>query len=153
MMEVSTFVSVALIIALPGIAETVFCLPVLLSARTRALFRSLPPAGSVAVSYLCTVLALSVPFVAAVGAVFGLDIWRGPRYNVLIRGATFVSASYLIVLPATAIIGLPRYGLDWDTTGYGVGTWGVLLVSTLWYLALLLVPIVLLSALLALPTG
>jgi len=152
-MEPSTFVSIALTVALPGIAETVFCLPLLLSARTRALFRSLPPAESVAVSYLSVMLALSVPFVASVVAVFGLDIWRGPIYNVLIRVATFVSATYIIVLPATAIIGLPRYGLDWDQTGYGVGTWAILLLSTLWYVVLLFVPIVLLSALLALPTG
>lgn len=152
-MEPSAFVSIALTVALPGIAETVFCLPLLLSTRTRALFRSLPPTGSVAVSYLSVMLALSVPFVAGVVAVFGLDIWRGPIYNVLIRVATFVSASYIVVLPATAIIGLPRYGLDWDQTGYGVGTWAILLLSTLWYVVLLFVPIVLLSALLALPTG
>lgn len=152
-MEPSTFASIALTLALPGIAETVFCLPLLLSARTRALFRSLPPAGSVAASYLSVMLALSVPFVASVVAISGLDIWHGPIYNVLIRIATFVSVSYIVVLPATAIIGLPRYGLDWDPTGYGVGTWVILLLSTLWYTVLLFVPIVLLSALLALPTG
>lgn len=152
-MDPSTFVSIALTLALPGIAETVFCLPLLLSARTRALFRSLPPAESVAVSYLSVMFALSIPFVAGVAAVFGLDIWRGPIYNGLIRVATFVSASYIVVLPATAIVGLPRYGLDWDQTGYGVGTWAILLLSTLWYVVLLSVPIVLLSAVLALPTG
>lgn len=152
-MEPSTFVSIGLIVALPGIAETVFCLPILLSARTRALFRSLPPARSVAVSYLSIMLVLSIPFVAGIVAVFGLAAWDEPIYNVLIRIATVVSVSYLVVLPATAIVGLPRYGLDWDPTGYGVRTWTVLLLSTLWYVVPLFVPIALLSALLALPTG
>lgn len=152
-MEPSTFASIVLTMALPGIAETVFCLPILLSTRTRALFCSLPPAGSVAVSYLSVMLALSAPFIVGVAAVFGLDVWRGPTYNVLIRVASFVSVSYFVALPVIAIVGLPRYGLDWDPTGYGVGTWAILLLSTLWYVVLLFVPIVLLSALLALPTG
>jgi hypothetical protein len=72
---------------------------------------------------------------------------------VLIQIAAVVSLSYVVVLPVTAIVGLPRYGIDWDLTGYGIGTWVVLILSTLWYVSWFIIPIVFIAGLLALPTG
>lgn len=152
-MQLSTLVWIALTAALPGLVQAVLCLPILFSARTRALFRSLPPTGSLIGSYVGTMFALSVPFTVGVVAAFGLDVWHAPIYDVLTQVTSFVSLSYILVLPVAATFGLPRYGVDWDPTGYGVRTWVVMLLSTLWYVALFVVPITLISALLALPTG
>jgi hypothetical protein len=97
--------------------------------------------------------SLSIPFVVAVVAAFGFDGWQRPIYDVLTQVASLVSLSYIVVLPIAATVGLPRYGIDWDPTGYGIGTWVVMLLSTLWYVIWFILPIMLISALLALPTG
>lgn len=104
-------------------------------------------------SYLGTIFSLSVPFIVGVVAAFGLDVWQRPVYDVLTQVASLVSLSYIIVLPVAATFGLPRYGIDWDPTGYGVKTWVVMLLSTLWYVIWFTLPIMLIAALLALPTG
>lgn len=152
-MQASTLVSILVAVALPGVVEAVVCLPILLSTRARALFRSLPPTESAGVSYLGAMLALSVPFVVVVVAAFGLDTWQRPIYDVLTQGAFLVSLGYVVAIPVAAIIGLPRYGIDWDPTGYGIRTWLLMILSTLWYVGWFIIPITLLSALLALPTG
>jgi len=152
-METSALLSLAVTAVLPGFVEAVLCLPLLLSVRGRELFRSLPPTGSVASSYLLTMVVLSGPFIAGVVAAFGLDVWQRPIYDVLIQIVSVVSLSYVVVLPVTAIIGLPRYGIDWDPTGYGIGTWVVMILSTLWYVIWFIIPIVFIAGLLALPTG
>jgi hypothetical protein len=152
-MQLSTLASIALTAALPAFVETVLCLPILLSTRARALFRSLPPTESVVLSYLSTMFSLSIPFVVAVVAAFGFDGWQRPIYDVLTQVASLVSLSYIVVLPIAATVGLPRYGMDWDPTGYGIRTWVVMLLSTLWYVIWFMLPIMLISALLALPTG
>jgi hypothetical protein len=107
----------------------------------------------VILSYLGAILSLSLPFVVAVVAVFGFDGWQRPVYDVLTQVASLLSLSYIVVLPIAATVALPRYGIDWDPTGYGIRTWVVMLLSTLWYMIWFILPIMLISALLALPTG
>jgi hypothetical protein len=86
-------------------------------------------------------------------AAFGVDVWQRPIYDVLTQIAFVVSLGYVVLLPVTAVVGLPRYGIDWDPTGYGTGTWVVMVLSTLWYVGWFILPIVFGAALLALPTG
>jgi hypothetical protein len=152
-MQLSEFASLVLIAVLPGLVETVVCLPVLLSTRVQALFRSLPPTESMSFSYVGVIFSLSVPFILGVIAAFRFDTLRTPVYDVLTQVASLVSLGYIAVLPVAATFGLPRYGIDWDPTGYGIKTWGVMLLSTLWYVTWLILPLLLISALLALPTG
>lgn len=152
-MQPSTLISLAVTAFFPGFVEAVLCLPLLLLTRVRELFRSLPPTDSVIISYLLAIVALSGPFIAGVVAAFGLDVWQRPIYDVLTQIASVVSLGYVVVLPVTAIVGLPQYGVDWDSTGYGIGTWVVLILGTLWYVIWFIIPIVFIAGLLALPTG
>lgn len=148
-----TVLSTILLIILPGVLSTLLWSPILLSHRMRELFRRLPPTGSTVVSYIGVAIGLSLPYVIGVGLAVAGSTESVDIANALLNVAFGVAILYLIGLPVGAVVGLPKAGVDWDQTGYGLSTWAVVLVATLWYVGIFLVPLLLFGFLLALPTG
>jgi len=138
----------------PGIVAAVLWSPILLSSRIRSLFDRLPPARSTIASYLLVAIALSIPFVIGTGIVFTTTSTEGAALSNALLNMTFLlTLAYVGVLPPTSIVGLPRFGLDWDPTNYGLGTWVLLVVAVLWYAAVFVIPLAFFAFILALPTG
>jgi hypothetical protein len=138
----------------PGLLAAVLWSPILLSDRIRSLFGGLPPARSTVASYLLAATALSIPFVAGTGVVFAATSTEGAALSNRLLNLSFgVAIAYVILLPLAACVGLPRIGLDWDPTDYGLGTWLLLVGAALWYAAVFVVPLALFAFVLALPTG
>jgi hypothetical protein len=137
-----------------GLAVTILWSPVLLVGRLRSLFRRLPPTGSTLGSYLLVAVGLSVPFHVGSGIVFATTSTEGAALsNALLNVTLALAVSYVIVLPLVAGVGLPRIGIDWDSTGYGASTWATLVGSTLMYVTVFVLPLSFLAFVLALPTG
>ena len=138
----------------PGLVAALLWSPFLLSSRLRALFRSLPPTRSAAVSYLGVTIGLSVPYLA--GTVWAMMATKGQTggamANALLNVMIPVSSGYVIGLPAIAVRGLPGIGIDWDQNGYDGTTWLLLIGGSTWYSALFAVPLFLIAVILALPT-
>lgn len=140
--------------ALPGVVAAVLWAPFLLSARLRALFVALPPAGRLVPSYVGVALALSVPYLAGVLLTVGLVDSAGPGWSEgFLNTALFGGVLAGFVAPAVAAVGLPRLGVDWDPTGYGATTWVLLVAAGLWYAVVAAVPLVALAIGMALPGG
>jgi len=149
----SIFGTLALIFV-PGLVVTVLWSPILLIGRFRALFARLPPIRSTIVNYCLVSLALSIPFVVGTTIVFTTTSTEGADLsNTLLNMAVLLAATYGIVLPLAAGFGLPRLGIDWDPTGYGPGTWLLLVGAVLWYIVVFVVPLAFFAFVLALPTG
>lgn len=138
----------------PGLAAAVLWSPFLLSSRIRALFRTLPPARSAAVSYPAVILGLSAPYVVGTAwAITNAHQGTGGAMATALLNVLFpLTTLYVIGLPIVAVEGLPRLGIDWDPTGYGASTWVLLIVGSAWYSAVFAVPLFLVSLVLALPT-
>ncbi|GAB6880083.1 hypothetical protein JCM17823_23570 [Halorubrum gandharaense] len=98
-------------------------------------------------------IGLSLPFIIGVGIGVAGSTQSVDTANTLLNVAFGLAILYLIGLPVGAVVGLPRVGIDWDQTGYGLSTWLVVVMATLWYVAVFLLPIVFFGFLLALPTG
>lgn len=148
-----TFVGWLSLLVGPGLFAAVCWSPLLLSGRIRRLFRALPPAGSVAASYLLSAVALSVPFVVGSGYVLATAPTEGAALsNALLDLVLALSIGYVVGLPALSAVGLPRIGVDWDPNEYGLGTWALLVLGALWYAALFAVPLFLVAVVFALPT-
>lgn len=155
--QLSRLASWALLLGLvlgpPAVAMALWS-PFLLSARIRALFRGLPPTGSAVPSYAVAAVCLWVPYLA--GLLWVLADTAGTSGAVTANGlldvVVPVSLIYVVGLPAIAAVGLPRVGIDWDQTGYGLATWAVLLAGAAWWAVLLGGPVFLLSLVMALPT-
>jgi len=145
--------SVIFLAMLPGVFAAVVWSPILVSRRLRILFGCLSPTNSTAVGYLIVAVGLSIPFVIGVGVGTAGSTQSVDVANALLNVAVGITVFYLIGLPVSAVIGLPKAGIDWDPTGYGLGTWAVVVVATLLYVALFTVPIIFFAFLLALPTG
>lgn len=142
------------LLVFPGLVAAVLWSPILLVGRLRALFRRLPPGGSTVGSYLLVAVGLSLPFVGGAGAVFATVSAEGAALsNALLNVVLGLTLAYAVVLPAVAGVGLPRFGIDWDPTGYGPGTWAALVGAALWYAAVFVVPLSFFAFVLALPTG
>lgn len=140
--------------ALPGAVAAVCWAPFLLSARFRALFVALPPAGRLVPSYVGVSLALSVPYLVGVVLTVWLVDSAGPGWSEgFLDTALFGGVAVGLVAPAVAAAGLPRLGVDWDPTGYGASTWAVLVAAGLWYAVVAAVPLVALAIGMALPGG
>ncbi|WP_144796776.1 hypothetical protein [Halorubrum depositum] len=140
--------------ALPGLVAAVCWTPFLLSARLRALFVALPPAGRLAPSYVGVALALSVPYLVGVVLTVWLVDSAGPGWSEgFLDTALFGGVLVGFVAPAVAGAGLPRLGVDWDPTGYGPGTWALLVAAGVWYAVVAAVPLVALAVGMALPGG
>jgi|GEM_PF-322177 len=140
--------------ALPGIVAAVLWTPFLIAARFRSLFRALPPAGRLVPSYVGVALLLSVPYLAGVALTVTLVDSAGPGWSDgFIQTAFAGGAITALGGPAVAVLGLPRVGVDWDPTGYGPGTWVLLVAAGLWYAVVAAVPLVALAIGMALPGG
>lgn len=139
---------------LPGVVAAVCWAPFLIAARFRALFRALPPAGRLVPSYVGVALALSIPYLAGLLLTVGLVDSAGAAWsNALVETALVGGVLVTVVAPALAVIGLPRLGVDWDPTGYGVSTWALLVAAGLWYAVVAAVPLVALAVVFGLPGG
>ena len=138
----------------PGIVAAVLWSPILLSSRIRSLFDRVPPARSTIASYLLVAIGLSIPFVIGTGIVFTTTSTEGAALSNALLNMTFVlTIAYVGVLPLTFVVGLPRIGLDWDPTNYGLSTWLLLVCVVLWYAAVFVIPLAFFAFILALPTG
>jgi len=145
--------TLALLIS-PGLVAAGLCAPFLASTRLRGLFRALPPAGRVLPSYLAVAVGLSVPYLVGVVLTVARAAEAGPAWS-----SGFLLTALLggvlagLLAPTVAVFGLPRLGLDWDQTGYGVGTWLLLGGAGLWYAVVAAVPLAALAVGMALPGG
>ncbi|WP_241964452.1 hypothetical protein [Halorubrum sp. 48-1-W] len=140
--------------AVPGLVAAVLWTPFLAVARFRALIRALPPRGRVGPSYVGVALALSVPYLAGVLLTVALVDSAGPGWsNGFFTTALVASGVVALGGPVVAAVGLPRLGVDWDPTGYGVSTWALLVAAGLWYAVVATVPLLALAVVLALPGG
>ncbi|WP_277543183.1 hypothetical protein [Haloarcula laminariae] len=143
-----------ILVAGPGISVAVLWSPILLSSRIRSLFDRLPPARSTIASYFVVAIELSIPFIIGTGVVFSTTSTEGAALsNALLNMVFVLTLVYVVVLPVTAVVGLPRISLDWDPTNYGFGTWLLLVGVVLWYAAVFVIPLVFFAFILALPTG
>lgn len=137
----------AAMLLVPGLVVTVLWSPFLLSERVRALFDRLPPFESPYPNYVLFALAGSLPYVAGL-------LWAfraADTGSVVFTSTLVVSVVYVVALPIGAVLGLPRAGVDWDPTGYGVATWGVLVAGAVWYALLFAAPLTVVSIVYSLP--
>ncbi|WP_255196989.1 hypothetical protein [Halorarius litoreus] len=140
----------------PGVVASVLWTPFLASTRLRSLFRRLPPDGSLAVTYAVVTVGASLPYVLGAGVALGLVDIGGPEggarmANAILTVIVPVSLGYVLGVPLVGAVGLPRAGVDWDPTGYGVSTWLLLFVGTVWYVVLFAVPLFVLALIAAYP--
>lgn len=148
------WIQTLVLLVLPGLVAAVLWSPVLLSARFRALFDALPPAGRPVVSYVAVALGLSVPYlVGLLLTVLVVDPSGVAWSNALIETALAGGVVAVVVAPAVAAVGLPRLGVDWDPTGYGPSTWALLVAAGAWYAVVAAAPLFALAILFALPGG
>jgi hypothetical protein len=136
----------------PGLVAAGLCAPFLAAERLRALFRALPPTGRVLPSYLVASVGLSVPYIAGVVLAIARAAEAGPAWSSGFL-LTALCGAFLLVLiaPAVAALGLPRLGVDWDSTGYGPSTWLLLVGAGAAYALVAAVPLVALAIGMALP--
>lgn len=99
------------------------------------------------VTYVGVTVGASVPYV--LGLVGALAVANTGK--ALFTATLAVSLVYLAAGPVLGAVTLPRAGVDWDPTGYGLSTWTVLLAGALWYVLLFAVPFTLLSLVFSLP--
>lgn len=148
------WITLAVIVVGPGFVASLLWAPFLGVDRFGSLFERLWPGNSVAVSYLLVMIGLSLPWVGASG---GAMVRASPEElsmaNALLDVIVALAVVYLLGLPLVAGLGLPRVGIDWDETGYGLRTWALLAIGVLWYVLLLALPIFALSIGLALAGG
>lgn len=148
----SSWLTLLVILLLPGVVATVMWSPMIASERLRSLFRRLTPIDSVIVNYVVTAMTLSVPWLVALGWTFQrLGSQTEPQGEVFLNAATLLAVVYVVALPLVAGLGLPRLGIDWDSTGYGASTWLLLIVSSAWYAAIFTIPMFLMGIIISLP--
>lgn len=137
----------------PGLVAGVFWSPFLLSERVRSLLARLPPRSSWAWTYGLVTVGLSLPYL--LGTTWALvrttGATGGAMANEILDVIVPVSVLYLVGIPIVTVVGLPRLGFDWDPTGYGIGTWLLLVGGSLWYVLLFAVPLFVVVFFLALP--
>lgn len=153
--DVTSWLVLLTLVLGPGIVATVLWSSVLASSRLRSLFRQLPLTDSMVGNYVLTAMGLSFPWLVGWGWAFseiGSRAEAGATGGEpLFTSAILLSVVYLSGLPLAAGLGLPRLGIDWDATDYGLGTWLILLVSGAWYVAIFAVPTFVLGIVAALP--
>lgn len=138
----------------PGLVAGVLWSPFLVSERFRALFVALPPGGRLVPSYVGVALGLSVPYLIGVLLTVTTPAATGPELSEgLLDTALFGGVLVGLIAPAVAGAGLPRVGVDWDPTDYGVSTWVLLVGAGLWYAVVAAVPLFALAIGMALPGG
>jgi len=156
--QIAGWLGLVVVLLVPGVVATVLWTPFLVAGRLRSLFEILPPTDSLLPSYVLASLGGSLPFVAGLLAVLATGASNDPQTgaqlsNGLVNVAVAGTVGYAAGLPIVAVLGLPRAGIDWDPSGYGVSTWLLLAVGGLWYALVFAVPLVLLGIVFALPGG
>ncbi|MFD1565649.1 hypothetical protein ACFR99_19170 [Haloarchaeobius amylolyticus] len=137
----------------PGVAATICWAPFLASTRLRALFSRLPPFDSMIRTYVVVGLTASLPYVLSIGVVVmtaGPNTIWGPR---ILNATLLVTLCYVVGIPLLCVVGLPRAGIDWDPTGYGLSTWALVTAGAIWYATLFVVPLTILGLVLSSPGG
>lgn len=144
----------AVLILLPGALAAVPTAAFLLSARVRALFAAVPPTDSPYPSYALLTVGLGAPWsVAALAALNAPVTGPASTANAMLDVVLGLGLVYLLGLPVTVAALLPRFGVDWDDTGYGPRTWVIVTATTSVYTLSLAVPFFVVSLVFALPTG
>lgn len=142
------------LLAVPGLVAAVLWAPFLAAARFRSLVAALPPRGRIGPSYVGVALALSVPYLVGVVLTVALVDSAGPGWSSGFLTTALVGGAIVVLGgPILAAVGLPRLGVDWDSTGYGVSTWALLVAAGAWYAVVAGVPLFALAVVLALPGG
>lgn len=140
----------------PGAVATLLSTPFLAADRLRALFRELPPTGSLVPSVLLLGIGGSLPYTLGVGALlvrFGnaANTETAALSEGLFGLIAVLSLVYVVAVPAVAALVLPEVGYDWDPAEYSLGTWALLIGVSVWYDAVLAVPLAFAAFFLALP--
>lgn len=151
--QVGSILGLLAVVLLPGLIAAVLWSPFLLSSRIQSLFASLPPRESTLVTYTVAAVGASLPFwLGSLAAIVGTEGASGAvMANAILDVIVPLAVVYVVGFPTIAIVVLPRVGVDWDPTGYGTGTWALLLVGGGWYAAMFAVPLFLVAVVLALP--
>ena len=138
----------------PGVVAAALWSPFLLSARPRSLVRALSPRRFPLVAYLAVMVGGSVPYVVSFVAILSrtADASGAVTANAILDVTVPLSVGYVVGIPMLSGLVFPRTGLDWDATGYGPGTWTLLVLASAWYAALFAVPLFLMAFIVALPT-
>lgn len=145
------FLALALV---PGLVTTLLWAPFLAATRIRSLFEALPPVGRLLPTYVLACVGASVPYVAGLLLVLAtVDPAGAGLSNAILDVTLQLSLLYVVGFPLAGALVLPRLGVDWDPTGYGTSTWGLLVAGGVWYAVLFAVPLVGLSLVFALPGG
>jgi len=138
----------------PGLVAAALWAPFLIATRFRALFVALPPAGRLAPSYVGVALGLSVPYLAGLLLTVGFVDSVGAAWSdALVETALAGGVLTAVAAPTVAVLALPRLGVDWDPTGYGPGTWALLVAAGIWYAIIAAVPLFALAVVFGLPGG
>ena len=152
--EVTGWLVTLALFVFPGLVAAGLCAPFLAAERLRALFVALPPGGRLLTSYVGVSIALSTPYLAGVALTVGLVDSAGAAWsNAIVETALVGGLLTTVVAPAAAVLALPRLGVDWDPTGYGPMTWGLLLAAGLTYAIIAAVPLFGLAVVFGLPGG
>jgi len=137
----------------PGIVATICWAPFLASKRLRSLFSRAPPFDSMGLTYVVVAITASLPYVLSlvgVAVTAGESaIWGPPILGVTLLLTIF----YIVGVPLLGVFGLPRAGIDWDPTGYGISTWALLTAGAVWYAMIFAVPFTILGLVLSSPGG
>lgn len=150
--DVSGWLTLLALVLGPALVATIFWSPMLASEQLRSLFRQLPLTTHLVVNYVLTSLVLSLPWLLGLGVVFQtIGSQRNPQGEVFVSVAMLLGFCYVVGLPLLAGVVLPWLGIDWDSTGYSLGTWLLLGVSGLWYSAIFAVPMILMGIIIELP--
>lgn len=110
-------------------------------------------------SYVALTVGGSLPYVTGTLWAFTTGAGAGSERGAVMANSlldllvvtSLASLASVVAVPLVAGVGLPRTGYDWDPTGYGPTTWGLLAGLAGWYAAVFAVPIFLLAVVLALP--
>ncbi|MFC6990239.1 hypothetical protein ACFQJD_18845 [Haloplanus sp. GCM10025708] len=133
--------------ALAGVVAAVLWSPFLLSDRLRALFQ-LGPTDHWGLNYVvaCVVVTAVHGLVLGVGLALGAGR-DGPSIAVIL----LVSALTIGLVWAVPAVALPARGYEWDPRGFDAVTHLLLVGGSIWYAAIVTVPMFVLSLLLSLP--
>lgn len=130
-----------------GIVAAICWSPFLLSKRFRQLFAQLPPFKSPYLTYGVVGVGAAVPYLLGLLGALAVTETGSTLFTVVV----IVSGSYLVAIPLLGAVVLPRVGVDWDSTGYGISTWALLLAGAVWYTTLFAVPLTIISIIFSLP--
>lgn len=130
-----------------GVGATICWSPFLLSKRFQELFKQLPPFTSPYLTYGVVGVGAAVPYLLGLLTALAVPDTGGTLFTVVV----VVSGGYLVLIPVIGAVVLPRIGVDWDSTGYGLSTWVLLFAGAVWYTTLFAIPLTIISIVFSLP--